>query len=68
MGVSKNELATMPEADARRYRLNQFVSSMNAWLPVGAWQQLPHGKPLNPKVFAVDRTLVGTMQALFVPH
>ena len=52
----KNELATMPEADARRYRLNQFVSSMNAWLPVGAWQQLPHGKPLNPKVFAVDRT------------
>ena len=52
----KNELATMPEADARRYRLNQFVSSMNAWLPVGAWQQLPHGKPTNPKVFAVDRT------------
>jgi len=52
----KNELATMPEADARRYRLNQFVSSMNAWLPVGAWQQLPYGKPSNPKVFAVDRT------------
>lgn len=52
----KNELATMPEADARRFRLNQFVSSMNAWLPVGAWQQLPHGKPSNPKVFAVDRT------------
>ena len=52
----KNELATMPEADARRYRLNQFVSSMNAWLPVGAWQQLPDGKPSNPKVFAVDRT------------
>jgi phage terminase large subunit-like protein len=52
----KNELATMPEADARRYRLNQFVSSMNAWLPVGAWQQLPHGKPSNPKIFAVDRT------------
>lgn len=52
----KNELATMPEADARRYRLNQFVSSMNAWLPVGTWQNLPNGKPVNPKVFAIDRT------------
>lgn len=52
----KNELATMPEADARRYRLNQFVSSMNAWLPVGTWQNLPHGTVKNPKVFAIDRT------------
>lgn len=52
----KNELATMPEADARRYRLNQFVSSMNAWLPVGTWQSLPHGEVKNPKVFAIDRT------------
>lgn len=52
----KNELATMPEADARRYRLNQFVSSMNAWLPVGAWQSLDFGRPNNPKVFAIDRT------------
>lgn len=53
----KNELATMPEADARRYRLNQFVSSMNAWLPVGTWQNLPLlDKPINPKVFAIDRT------------
>lgn len=52
----KNELATMPEADARRYRLNQFVSSMNAWLPVGTWQALPHGEVKSPKVFAIDRT------------
>lgn len=52
----KNELATMPEVEARRYRLNQFVSSMNAWLPVGTWQTLPHGKVINPKVFAIDRT------------
>jgi phage terminase large subunit-like protein len=52
----KNELATMPEADARRYRLNQFVSSMNAWLPVGTWQSLPNGRVTNPKVFAIDRT------------
>lgn len=52
----KNELATMPEADARRYRLNQFVSSMNAWLPVGTWQSLPYAEVKKPMVFAVDRT------------
>lgn len=52
----KNELATMPEADARRYRLNQFVSSMNAWIPVGVWNDLPEGRPVNPRVFAIDRT------------
>jgi phage terminase large subunit-like protein len=52
----KNELATMPEPDARRYRLNQFVSSMNAWIQVGAWQSLPEGRPVNPEVFAIERT------------
>jgi phage terminase large subunit-like protein len=52
----KNELATMPEPDARRYRLNQFVSSMNAWIPVGAWNSLPDGRPTNPEVFAIERT------------
>jgi len=46
----------MPEADARRYRLNQFVSSMNAWLPVGAWNLCPEGRPTNPEVFAIERT------------
>ena len=52
----KNELATMPEVDARRYRLNQFVSSMNSWLPVGLWTQQPEGRPDNPEVFAIERT------------
>lgn len=52
----KNELATMPEVDARRYRLNQFVSSMNSWLPVGLWTQQPEGRPDNAQVFAVERT------------
>jgi hypothetical protein len=52
----KNELATMPEPDARRYRLNQFVSSMNAWIQVGAWSQCPEGRPTNPEVFAIERT------------
>lgn len=52
----KNELATMPEVDARRYRLNQFVSSMNSWLPVGLWTQQPEGRPDNAEVFAIERT------------
>lgn len=52
----KNELATMPEPDARRYRLNQFVSSMNAWIPVGAWVNLENGRPNTPQVFAIERT------------
>jgi len=52
----KNELATMPAPDARRYRLNQFVSSMNAWIPVGAWVNLENGRPNTPQVFAIDRT------------
>ena len=52
----KNELATMPEPDARRYRLNQFVSSMNAWLPVGAWNLCPEGRPTSPEVFVIERT------------
>lgn len=52
----RNELATMPEPDARRYRLNQFVSSMNAWIPVGAWVNLENGRPDNPQVFAIERT------------
>lgn len=52
----KNEIATMPEPDARRYRLNQFVSSMNSWLPAGAWLNLPQGNVINPKVFAIERT------------
>jgi hypothetical protein len=46
----------MPEVDARRYRLNQFVSSMNSWLPVGLWTQQPEGRPDNAQVFAVERT------------
>lgn len=52
----KNELATMPVPDARRYRLNQFVSSMNSWLQAGAWVSLDHGTVVNPKVFAIEKT------------
>jgi phage terminase large subunit-like protein len=53
-----SNVRNMPENQARRYRLNQFVSSETAWLPMSKWNALttaplPH---LNNVVFAVDRT------------
>ncbi|MCX4577948.1 terminase large subunit [Streptomyces sp. NBC_01571] len=49
---------TLPEDDARRYHLNQFVASQSAWLPVSRWYGaakggLPEG--VRP-VFSIDRT------------
>ena len=54
----QTELATMPEVDARRYRLNQFVAASNSWLPAGLWQALPHGEvdKTQPVCIAVERT------------
>jgi phage terminase large subunit-like protein len=54
----KNELATMPESDARRYRLNQFVSATNTWVPIDAWTKCAgEALPLGPETFfAIDRT------------
>lgn len=53
----RTELATMPENDARRYRLNQFVSSVSTWVPVNAWLECA-GEWQQPErfVFSVDRT------------
>ena len=54
-----NAIRNMPENQARRYRLNQFVSSETSWLPQGKWgllstcEELPTYKNV---VFAVDRT------------
>ena len=55
----KTELATMPESDARRYRLNQFVPSSDTWIPNGLWQALEHGEvdKTKPVCIAVDRTM-----------
>ena len=54
----ETEVATMPEVDARRYRLNQFVSSSSAWIPAGLWQSLPKGfiDQDKPVCIAFDRT------------
>jgi phage terminase large subunit-like protein len=37
-----------PEPEFRTKRLNQWVSSMNAWLPNGAWQPLGEERELQP--------------------
>jgi phage terminase large subunit-like protein len=52
-----SNIKNMPEEQARRYRLNQFVSSEAAWLEQSKWHALETG-PLphtNDVVFAVDR-------------
>jgi phage terminase large subunit-like protein len=37
-----------PEPEFRTKRLNQWVSSMNAWLPTGKWEQLDTEVKLDP--------------------
>lgn len=47
----------MPEAQVRRYRGNQFISSESAWLPMDLWNGAGKGNvPTDADlVFAVDR-------------
>jgi phage terminase large subunit-like protein len=50
--VSKDDFESAvrrtPEPEFRTKRLNQWVSSMNAWLPNGAWQPLIQERELLP--------------------
>jgi phage terminase large subunit-like protein len=50
--VSKDDFESAvkrtPEPEFRTKRLNQWVSSMNAWLPNGAWQPLAEQRELLP--------------------
>jgi phage terminase large subunit-like protein len=50
--VSKDDFESAvrrtPEPEFRTKRLNQWVSSMNAWLPNGAWQPLAEQRELRP--------------------
>jgi phage terminase large subunit-like protein len=48
----------MPEPDARRYVLNQFVASESTWLPMHLWHAAasPQTAPDGPITFTVDRT------------
>jgi phage terminase large subunit-like protein len=44
----ESAVRTTPEPEFRTKRLNQWVSSMNAWLPNGKWEQLNADIELDP--------------------
>src|SRR6478735_1812227 len=54
-----NAIKNMPENQARRYRLNQFVASEASWLPMTLWNRLDTGtipdEARKSIVWAVDR-------------
>lgn len=55
---AQRDVRSMPEPQARRYRLNQFIASENAALPLSRWAALPHGqvdRDAGEVVFAVAR-------------
>lgn len=58
LSVLMDAVARMPEPDARRYVLNQFVASQSTWLPMHVWQaaSAPGTAPDGPVTFTVDRT------------
>lgn len=58
LDVVLSQVRTLPEHEARRYRLNQFVGSESSWLPMHLWGQALTDTPLppGPVVFSVDRT------------
>lgn len=53
-----SDVRAMPEIDVIRYRLNWFVASQAAFIPVETWIRNARGAPIPPgvPVFAVDRT------------
>lgn len=52
------QVRTQPEEDARRYHLNQFVSSSSSWMPIGRWMKAAKGGVPEGKrpIIAIDRT------------
>jgi phage terminase large subunit-like protein len=57
MAVVQDAVRSVPEDQARRFRLNQFQSSHSTWLPVAMWAKGAYGPvPDGETVFAVDRT------------
>ena len=54
-----SEVVLLPEVDARRYRLNQWVPEGEPWVPPSAWSQLDRMSPDEPRTtvyLSVDRT------------
>jgi phage terminase large subunit-like protein len=69
--VSKDDFASAvlrtPEPEFRTKRLNQWVSSMNAWLPTGKWEQLGAEIQLHPEqpvIVGFDGSFNGDCTAL----
>jgi len=58
LAVLLEQIRSMPEAHARRYRLNQFVASESSWLPMELFHAAA-GATIQPRVdmvFSIDRT------------
>lgn len=58
LDAQQEKVRHLPEDQIRRFRLNQFTSSVSTWLPIHLWLA-SKGEPLKPQedvVFAVDRT------------
>jgi phage terminase large subunit-like protein len=56
-----------PEPEFRTKRLNQWVSSLNAWLPTGKWEQLDADLELDPEqpvIVGFDGSFNGDCTAL----
>jgi phage terminase large subunit-like protein len=56
-----------PEAEFRTKRTNVFVSSQQAWLPHGSWDELPTMAPVNdgtPVVLGFDGSFSGDTTAI----
>jgi phage terminase large subunit-like protein len=69
--VSKDDFASAvnrtPEPEFRTKRLNQWVSSLNAWLPTGKWEQLNAEIELDPEqpvIVGFDGSFSGDCTAL----
>jgi phage terminase large subunit-like protein len=69
--VSKDDFASAvnrtPEPEFRTKRLNQWVSSLNAWLPTGKWEQLNADIELDPEqpvIVGFDGSFSGDCTAL----
>jgi phage terminase large subunit-like protein len=69
--VSKDDFASAvnrtPEPEFRTKRLNQWVSSLNAWLPTGKWEQLNSEIDLDPEqpvIVGFDGSFSGDCTAL----
>jgi phage terminase large subunit-like protein len=69
--VAKDDFASAvnrtPEPEFRTKRLNQWVSSLNAWLPTGKWEQLDADLELDPEqpvIVGFDGSFNGDCTAL----